>query len=201
MALISAHLNAGHSGGDSVAIGIYSLSLFPHLHTPFPPFFPSLISLLVSVDVKHHVYLNCRTTIVQKHELEQDKLVQAYPWTTSEDLIEEHPVLGNSQEGCTRTPDPGQLEKDSAETPDLRQLEEDILQKHPTFDSLKKTVQEHPASKTWGRSSYKNTPEQVEENNDLKTTEENNGAKTVPNNLRKIMGCCFFKSWTTRVRL
>ena len=57
MALIAAHLNAGHSGGDSVAIGIYSpyiLSLFLHLHTPFPP---SLISLMVSVDVKHHVCL------------------------------------------------------------------------------------------------------------------------------------------------
>ena len=54
MALITAHLNAGHSGGDSVAIGTYSPS---HLHTPFPPFSPSLISLMVSVDVKHHVYL------------------------------------------------------------------------------------------------------------------------------------------------
>ena len=30
------------------------LSLSPHLHTPFPQ---SLISLMVSVDVKHHVYL------------------------------------------------------------------------------------------------------------------------------------------------
>ena len=36
--------------------GRYIFSLFPHLHTPFP-FSPSLISLLVSVDVKHHVYL------------------------------------------------------------------------------------------------------------------------------------------------
>ena len=35
----------------------YILSLFPHLHTPFPPFSPSLISLVVSVDVKHHVCL------------------------------------------------------------------------------------------------------------------------------------------------
>ena len=34
----------------------YILSLFPHLHTPFPPFSPSLISLMVSVDVKHQVY-------------------------------------------------------------------------------------------------------------------------------------------------
>ena len=53
MALIAAHLNAGHSGGDSVAIGIYSPSS-PHLHTPFPPFSPFLISLM---DIKHHVYL------------------------------------------------------------------------------------------------------------------------------------------------
>ena len=45
MALIAAHLNAGHSGGDIVAIGIYS---------PSSP--PSLISLVVYVDVKHHVY-------------------------------------------------------------------------------------------------------------------------------------------------
>ena len=29
-----------------------------HRHTPFPPFSPSLISLMVSVDVKHHVYFN-----------------------------------------------------------------------------------------------------------------------------------------------
>ena len=31
----------------------YIISLFPNLHTPFPP---SLISRTVSVDVKHHVY-------------------------------------------------------------------------------------------------------------------------------------------------
>ena len=36
----------------------FILSLFPKLHTPFPPFSPSLINLMmVSVDVKHHVYL------------------------------------------------------------------------------------------------------------------------------------------------
>ena len=34
----------------------YIISLSPHLHTPFPPLSPSLISLVVSVDVKHHVY-------------------------------------------------------------------------------------------------------------------------------------------------
>ena len=53
MALIATHLNAGHSGGDSVAIGMYSSSS----PTSIPPFSPSLISLMVSVDVKHHVYL------------------------------------------------------------------------------------------------------------------------------------------------
>ena len=45
-----------HSGGDNVAIGI-QISLLPHLHTPFPTFSPSLINLMVSVGVKHHVYL------------------------------------------------------------------------------------------------------------------------------------------------
>ena len=42
----------------------YIISVFPHLHIliysslpPPPPFSPSLISLMVSVDVKHHVYL------------------------------------------------------------------------------------------------------------------------------------------------
>ena len=53
MALIAADLNAGHSGGDSVAIGICS----PSSPSSIPPFSPSLISLMVSVDVKHHVYL------------------------------------------------------------------------------------------------------------------------------------------------
>ena len=56
MALIAAHLNAGHSGGDTVATGIYTLPLPPPPY-PLPPFSPSLISLMVSVDVKHHVYL------------------------------------------------------------------------------------------------------------------------------------------------
>ena len=35
----------------------YIISLSSHLHTPFPPFSPSLINLMVYVDVKHHVYL------------------------------------------------------------------------------------------------------------------------------------------------
>ena len=35
MALIAAHLNAGHSGRDSVS-NRYILSLFPPLHTPSP---------------------------------------------------------------------------------------------------------------------------------------------------------------------
>ena len=41
MSLIAAHHNAGHFGGaDSVAIGMYSPSLSPHFHTPFPPILP-----------------------------------------------------------------------------------------------------------------------------------------------------------------
>ena len=56
MALIATHHNAGHSGLDSVAIGIYALRLPPPPY-PLPSFSPSLISLMVSVDVKHHVYL------------------------------------------------------------------------------------------------------------------------------------------------
>ena len=35
----------------------YIISLSPHLHIPFPPFSPSLISCTVSVDIKHQVYL------------------------------------------------------------------------------------------------------------------------------------------------
>ena len=35
MALIAAHLNAGHTGGDSVAIGTYSLSS-PTSIPPYP---------------------------------------------------------------------------------------------------------------------------------------------------------------------
>ena len=56
MALIAAHLNAGHSGGDIVVIGINSLPLPPPLYA-LHPFSPSLISLMATVDVKHHVYL------------------------------------------------------------------------------------------------------------------------------------------------
>ena len=54
MALIAAQLNAGHSGGDTVAISILS-----------PPFSPSLINLTVSVDVKHHVYFKLLSSTVK----------------------------------------------------------------------------------------------------------------------------------------
>ena len=62
LALIAAHLNAGHSGGDSVAICIYSP--LPPPPYPLPSFSPSLISLMVSVDVEHHVYLQGATEVV-----------------------------------------------------------------------------------------------------------------------------------------
>ena len=56
MALIAAHLNAGIILVVTVYSDRYIISLFPHLYTPVPPFSPSLINLMVSVDVKHHVY-------------------------------------------------------------------------------------------------------------------------------------------------
>ena len=57
MALIAAHLNAGIILVVAVYSDRYIVSLSSHLHAPFPLFSPSLISLMVSVDVKHHVYL------------------------------------------------------------------------------------------------------------------------------------------------
>ena len=57
MAPIAAHLNAGHSGGDSVAIGIIVSAPSSPTSIPPSPFTTSLISLAISVDVKHHVYL------------------------------------------------------------------------------------------------------------------------------------------------
>ena len=56
MALIAAHLNAGHSGGDGVAIGIYSLPPPPY---PLPPILPvpNKPQLWFLWTFKHHVYL------------------------------------------------------------------------------------------------------------------------------------------------
>ena len=43
----------------------YIISLSPHHHTPLPLVFsPSLINLMVSVDVKHHVYFTYSSTAV-----------------------------------------------------------------------------------------------------------------------------------------
>ena len=50
----------------------YIISLFPRLHTPSPPlphFSPSLISLMVSVNVKHHVYLRCLCILASHSQL------------------------------------------------------------------------------------------------------------------------------------
>ena len=46
---------------------MYIIPLYPHLHTPLPPFSPSLISLMVDVDVKHHVYLLLFLHHAEKH--------------------------------------------------------------------------------------------------------------------------------------
>ena len=50
-----------------VTKSVYIISLFPHRHTPFPPFSPSLISLMVSVDVKHPVYLLTVLTVASEY--------------------------------------------------------------------------------------------------------------------------------------
>ena len=57
---LSIHKKDGSGSGykrNWTGKGDHIISLLPHLHTLFPPFSPSLISLVVSVDVKHHVYL------------------------------------------------------------------------------------------------------------------------------------------------
>ena len=55
--LLGAHLNAGVIVVVTVYGERYIFSLFPHLHTPLPFSAPLLISHVVSVDVKHRVYL------------------------------------------------------------------------------------------------------------------------------------------------
>ena len=56
MAFISAHLNAGVIRVVTVLRQVYNLLLPPPPY-PLPHFSPFLISLMVSVDVNHHVYL------------------------------------------------------------------------------------------------------------------------------------------------
>ena len=45
-------------------------TLSPHIHTPFPLFSPSLISIMVSVDVKYHVYFTSHPPSPHLQELE-----------------------------------------------------------------------------------------------------------------------------------
>ena len=63
MGRIAAHLSLNarviDSDGDSVAIG-HSVGT----ESPPPPFSPSLISLMISVDLKHHVHLLCVSSLV-----------------------------------------------------------------------------------------------------------------------------------------
>ena len=48
------------------------MSLFPHLHTLFSSFSPSLTSVMVSVDFKHHVYLIATNRIRNQKVLRSD---------------------------------------------------------------------------------------------------------------------------------
>ena len=54
---------------------VYYLPL-THLHTPLPPFSPTLISLAVSVDDKHHVYLlTCNILQASNRSVHLNRLV------------------------------------------------------------------------------------------------------------------------------
>ena len=66
MALIAAHLNAGHSGGDSVAIGIYYLPLTPPPY-PFPPIPTNAESPKYILRAPRHQ--NCTPLLQQLHWL------------------------------------------------------------------------------------------------------------------------------------
>ena len=73
MALIFAHLNAGHSGGDSVAIGLMvSVEALRFLWKPYG----FCGSLMVSVEVKHHVYLLTSPSSVQSPYIERPGVVR-----------------------------------------------------------------------------------------------------------------------------
>ena len=69
--------------------GRYIIFLSPPLH---PPFSPSLISLMVSVDGKHHVYL-----------LTQPKIILLFAWTNIYVYMEIHnstPCFRGHEKGC-----------------------------------------------------------------------------------------------------
>ena len=74
----------------------YITSLSPHLHTPFPPFSPSLISLMVFVDVKHHVYLLTRL----RRSCYEDS-VFVLPWTECIQLQALVSLFRNPATACT----------------------------------------------------------------------------------------------------
>ena len=51
-----------------------------YIISPFPPFSPSLISLMVSVDVRHHVYLLCRGTELQERLNNTEVELDSHSW-------------------------------------------------------------------------------------------------------------------------
>ena len=81
MAHIAAHFNAEVILVVTVYSDRYIISLSPHFHTP-SPFSPSLISLMVSVDVKHHVYLPVEARLLVFHfQAGTGALEQLISWT------------------------------------------------------------------------------------------------------------------------
>ena len=81
----------------------YIISLFPHFHT-LPPFSPSLISLVVSVDVKHHVYWLTRT---EDCHARQDHSLRKLPLQFSSQKEEgsRGPMEQRSKNSCDATVD------------------------------------------------------------------------------------------------
>ena len=109
MAPIAAHLNAGIIQWSNR----YIISLFPPPPYPLPPFSPSLISLMDSVDVKHHAYLLTMGEMDKVHgkEGKHEWTVSPHPVFNAEerrfhkwrrDTVKSLPVLNNPYGFCGR---------------------------------------------------------------------------------------------------
>ena len=74
MALITTHPNAGHSGGDSVVISIYTLPLPPHPY-PLPPFLSlTVLWTLSTMFIYLHLFsVVCILTKFLSHASEKKK--------------------------------------------------------------------------------------------------------------------------------
>ena len=157
------HSVRSHSGGDSVAIGIkLPLPPPPYPLTPPPRFSPSLISLMVSLDVKHRVYFlrpYCRTlwTAVEGRkegrkeggEKRNEFLTPSQPWRLFSDKFRWYMTLNEELPPWTVccTSFPGGLaerryirENSRAKIQPRKQLSQDTSVKTAQRESLMKQV-------------------------------------------------------------